>query len=306
MSLIYEKIDRCRTRDCPWKDDEEIHCCWGKDIPGHVCSGVLTHQHWPKKGMGGNNPESKIRAILCWSLHDQIDNGIEYGNAAYTIDGERWFYHLWRVGDPMEQLLHREIPQPTKSGRSRGSQGRSDDVHDVTGADGVAASMSRSKREDAGSSPAPSATFDAWYARMKGLAAEFATLKGGQTSYLWAVGDELNYGEQVFGEEWSQAQALFEHIEGMGPGRLGNVMRVCERFAPERRNHPNLSFSHFEVVGSRNLKLNAEDQDAWLERANKGRWKVRELRKHLYGERKETVYTCPKCGHEGARSEFKP
>ena len=53
---------------------EEEHRCFAIGLPGHRCSGALTHQHRPKKGMGGHNSASKIVALLCWPIHDRLDN----------------------------------------------------------------------------------------------------------------------------------------------------------------------------------------------------------------------------------------
>lgn len=51
-----------------------------------------THQHIPKKGMGGNNPESKIRAVLCWPMHDRIDNK-DWGNGIFDGVYRAWDLH---------------------------------------------------------------------------------------------------------------------------------------------------------------------------------------------------------------------
>ena len=58
--------------------------CVARGIPQHPeCFGPGTSQHWPKKGMGGNNPKSRIVQEICLGLHDAIDNGGKY-------QGRRW------------------------------------------------------------------------------------------------------------------------------------------------------------------------------------------------------------------------
>jgi len=102
----------CTTDGCPFPDDEgEWHTPWCQAIKGHRCFGGATHQHWPKKGMGGHNPESKIVACLCAGMHDAVDNGVKYGNAV-IMDGEgRKVYRLWEVTiePPGKTLIERVI-----------------------------------------------------------------------------------------------------------------------------------------------------------------------------------------------------
>ena len=66
----------CPTEGCPFPLDEHFNWC------GHQGRKV-THLHWPKKGMGGNNPNSKIVALACWPCHDKIDN---FGGNIITKD----------------------------------------------------------------------------------------------------------------------------------------------------------------------------------------------------------------------------
>ena len=90
---------KCPThKDCPFSREDHYNWC------GH--QGVeLTHQHWPKKKMGGKNPESKIVALLCWHCHDEVDNGWSLGNAVFNFaDGTR-HYLLWDVARGIEEPL---------------------------------------------------------------------------------------------------------------------------------------------------------------------------------------------------------
>jgi len=83
----------CSTKGCPWPHDEEMHRPWCLAFE-YAHSVVPTHQHWPKKGMGGNNPKSKIVSILCSYCHDRIDNG-PWGNGVFDIPGVGKVYRIW-------------------------------------------------------------------------------------------------------------------------------------------------------------------------------------------------------------------
>ena len=86
--------DRCSTKDCPWPFDPDIHHCWARCEPWHECDGTASHQHHPRKGMGGNNPNSKIVAILCLALHDAIDNGLRYQGRRWSNDVKGGIFRL--------------------------------------------------------------------------------------------------------------------------------------------------------------------------------------------------------------------
>jgi hypothetical protein len=82
----------CRyPKECDLTEEQHSYC-WGAGIESHQCFGGLTEQHRPKKGMGGNNPASKVVSILCAGLHDQIDNNVDrpYSDLVVTYpSGER-------------------------------------------------------------------------------------------------------------------------------------------------------------------------------------------------------------------------
>ena len=56
-----------------------------------------TNQHWPKRSQGGK----KIVALLCWPLHDCIDNGLR-------LDGLRLEN---RVVNGVFQIINRETKE---------------------------------------------------------------------------------------------------------------------------------------------------------------------------------------------------
>lgn len=109
--------NRCRNRECPWRDSEETHRPWCQGAQDHRCFGGATHQHLPKRGAGGHNPKSRIVAILCAGLHDAVDNGTKYKNAVQTDFQGREVYCLWEK-DSGKVLVERVIGSivPNKEG----------------------------------------------------------------------------------------------------------------------------------------------------------------------------------------------
>jgi len=90
------RLDRCSTKDCPYPNDREWHEAWMERCANAIEHGHRhdqpTHAHFPKKGMGGNNPLSKIVAIICWPLHDSVDNG-ENGMGVALGEVRFWDIH---------------------------------------------------------------------------------------------------------------------------------------------------------------------------------------------------------------------
>lgn len=84
---------RCWNKDCSLTEEEHERC-WAQGVSGHVCNGRLTHQHKPRKGMGGKNPNSKIRAILCMGFHLAIDNGYAYQGRRYKDEYKDGVYRI--------------------------------------------------------------------------------------------------------------------------------------------------------------------------------------------------------------------
>ncbi len=93
MSVTRQSLRfKCSVKDCPWPKDEAIHVPWCLGIPDvEHWADKPTHQHHPKKGMGGNNPKSKIVAILCVTCHDRIDNG-DWSNDVKDMPGRGLVY----------------------------------------------------------------------------------------------------------------------------------------------------------------------------------------------------------------------
>ncbi len=97
MTARVERIPvfRCTTKGCPWPKDEDAHIPWCLHIEGVEHWAKSTHQHIPKKGSGGNNPDSKIRAILCQLCHDKVDNTPDFDNDISPGENGQLEYILW-------------------------------------------------------------------------------------------------------------------------------------------------------------------------------------------------------------------
>ena len=101
------------------------------------------------------------------------------------------------------------------------------------------------------------------------------------------LGDWLRYGEQKFGEMYSQA------IEetGLGYNTLAHIKYVCQRIPPTSRVC-GLSFSHHRVVAS----LDQDEHKTWLSSAKAEGWSVHELRfKVREKQGKMASIKCPHC-----------
>ncbi len=118
--------------------------------------------------------------------------------------------------------------------------------------------------------------------------------KSGQAVQFW-LGDWLNYGEQKWGEKYSQALDATDYALGT----LQNSSWVASHI-PASRRHENLSFSHHQNVA----QLDPEEQDKWLDKAEEEGWTVFEMRQNIYNkdkpkkEKKKKYSVCPQCGHK--------
>ena len=114
--------------------------------------------------------------------------------------------------------------------------------------------------------------------------------------YPWWVGDFLNTGEDVFGEEFAQIEASFPH----SPQTLAKYKSVAKHVPSSRRRG-----LHMTVVAEV-AYLDPKDRDKLLALAVKGDWKreeMREARRAMQGEPvgelppAKPKTTCPECGH---------
>lgn len=103
-------------------------------------------------------------------------------------------------------------------------------------------------------------------------------LKSIEGSVLWWLGDWVNFGETAYGEKYSQA--LEE--TGYDYGTLRDAAWVSKQC---RFKNDNLSFSHHRQVAS----LENKDQEKWLDRAEREKWKVEELRQAIRDSHREEL-----------------
>lgn len=113
--------------------------------------------------------------------------------------------------------------------------------------------------------------------------------------YPWWVGDFLNTGEDVFGEQFAQIEASFPH----SPQTLANYKSVAKHVPPARRRG-----LHMTVI-SEVAYLPPAQRDELISRAVAGDWKreeMREARRAMQGEPigelppGKDKTTCPHCG----------
>src|SRR5882757_8258805 len=128
-------------------------------------------------------------------------------------------------------------------------------------------------------------------------------------SIQWLLGDWIMYGNAKFGERYSRASK----ITGYDTQTLMNMVYVASRFSTSRRREV-LSWSHHETLAA----LEVEEQDDWLDEAERHHWSVSDLRTMLRLARKASrgseaaieapedtlaaspMLRCPHCGEEFA------
>lgn len=100
----------------------------------------------------------------------------------------------------------------------------------------------------------------------------------------WIVGDWLNFGENSFGESYSQ----YADSCGYDPGSLASYQSVCRRFAPGMRD-PDVSFSHYRLLA----KIESDKEVAkWIKTIKEDNLSVSQLRAMLGGgDGKEVSFT---------------
>lgn len=114
-------------------------------------------------------------------------------------------------------------------------------------------------------------SFEVWQA----LGPVLARMEG---AINWWVGDYLNWGAQAFGEMSSQA------VDEQQAAAWTTYAWVARRVEISRRRDV-LSFGHHDAVA----KLDAEEQDHWLNEAINSRWSAHQLRIALRQARLETA-----------------
>lgn len=100
----------------------------------------------------------------------------------------------------------------------------------------------------------------------------------------WYIGDWLNFGEAIYGEESAQAVEATtaerykeaERVTGLDHGTLMNIRSVCSRIARSRRRAELGFWIHTEVAA-----LEPDDQSFWLSQAIENGWTKAELRQAI-------------------------
>jgi hypothetical protein len=113
----------------------------------------------------------------------------------------------------------------------------------------------------------PDLALDAWTA----IGMQLAKIEGG---VQWGIADWWCFGFHRYGERKAVVT-----VKGLPYdfGTLMNLGSVARRVGTSCRNEL-LTFTHHTVVAP----LKPEEQKMWLNRAAKGRWTVRELRRNIY------------------------
>lgn len=99
-------------------------------------------------------------------------------------------------------------------------------------------------------------------------------------SINWYLGDWINFGEDLYGEESGQGidtiQERYkeaERITGLDHGTLLNISSICRKVAKARRCEPLGFWIHAEVA-----PLEPEEQTEWLNTAKEASWNRSQLR----------------------------
>lgn len=119
------------------------------------------------------------------------------------------------------------------------------------------------------------------YERYEALLRCFGAL---ERSNRWWIGDAINLGATLYGEEHAQAieatvgerYNLAERVTGLSHQTLLNVSSVCGRVSRDRRR-PELPFSIHAIVAS----LEPDEQTVWLQKAIDEEMSVSDLREAI-------------------------
>ncbi|MEU1056793.1 LmbU family transcriptional regulator [Streptomyces sp. NPDC005876] len=101
-------------------------------------------------------------------------------------------------------------------------------------------------------------------------------LSGLLNSSSWWLGDWLVYGKDHYADRYE----LGIRAAGLQYQTLRNYAWVSRRFDVNRRRHA-LSFQHHAELAS----LHADEQETWLDRAERRKWSTKQLRQALRAER---------------------
>lgn len=140
------------------------------------------------------------------------------------------------------------------------------------------------KLEDAGALTPTSLTItdpDMAYETWESLGVMFGKI---DRACRWWVGDWINHGEALYGDDASQAVEatlserydLAHRVTGLDQGTLMNLASVCRKVAKSRRREELPISIHVEVA-----KLGPREQKKWLSACIKHGWSRSELREQI-------------------------
>ena len=283
---------KCSVKDCLFDEDTHAAGVWCKGIPDVPHTEGYTHQHIPKKGMGGNNPNSKIRALLCSYCHDRIDNG-DWGNSVSEFiddgpDGMRngYFYRAWNLHggtlierqvylDGLENntLIERELSGvPTNAVVERDTVDTGVRRAGVVHPDPVSGGVR---------SPAPSALatvpdLGATELTRGECIARARALREERERNPWSIGDLLLNARALDDPDnsWdAETGASLTDILGIQHETAGQYERLAGQFPPPRL----ASMGHAQAC------YKQPDADQWMKLAYENNWSVSRLRQEIRG-----------------------
>lgn len=90
---------------------------------------------------------------------------------------------------------------------------------------------------------------------------------------LMLLADTLNFGENKFGEEFSQAIDGMRHTLGLTPKTISNAQRIYRLIEPSRRR-VGLTLSHYDLIAA----LSQKEQESLMDEAQTKEMSVSEFR----------------------------
>ncbi|WP_237534439.1 LmbU family transcriptional regulator [Streptomyces sp. SID3343] len=155
--------------------------------------------------------------------------------------------------EPTALIFGRTSPAGAKSRRTGGAESRSDQVLTTKVGLHIPAGLAFEEWEHAG-----------------------RQLSGLLNSSSWWLGDWLVYGKHHYADRYERGI----RAAGLQYQTLRNYAWVSRRFAQHRRR-PVLSFQHHAELAS----LPVDEQDAWLDRAERLKWSTKQLRNAIRSDR---------------------
>ena len=322
-------IKSCSTEGCPFPPDEHFNWC------GHQGRKV-THLHWPKKGMGGNNPKSKIVALACWECHDKIDN---FGGNIITKDLPGKGLTTWGTDVRGNELFEKRL-----EAGSAGAEGVSTGGTPSLRSEPQAASHLPSKVNSriGPSAPAPPASAkssageggeSASALNERAMIASRTQRADKHRSLVPGVESGPSPAEPFSLDKWCTEGMLLVHMglafrdatdsvrfaigdwANKGERILGEEVYgyfrafrdvtvrqytwVAGCVAPDTRVE--LPWTYHRAVAA----LPAAEQGAWLKKAKDEHLTTGELHRAIHGEKPKPVYGCAHCDFEGTLDLFR-